>query len=71
MSYFLLHKFKQECSDLLEKYSLDNLLLELTKIQKNYLKIKSIFFERITDVSDIGKEILNRFNIPLLCTEKD
>ena len=69
MSYFLLHKFKQECADLLKEYSLDELLTELTKIQKNYLKIKNFCFEKITNLSDLGSNLMKRFSIPLLCPE--
>ena len=69
MSYFLLHKLKQGCSDLLEKHSLDDILMELTKIQKNYLKIKNVFFEKITNLSSLGSDILDRFNIHLLCAD--
>jgi len=69
MSYFLLHKFKQECADLLQIYSLDDLLSELTKIQKNYIKIKNYCFTKITNLSELGEDLLKRFKVPLLCTE--
>lgn len=66
MSYFLLHKFKQKCQNLLRKYSLDDLLTELTHLNKTYFKIKHFCFEKITKVSDLSRDILNRFNINLL-----
>ena len=61
MSYFLLHKFKQICADLLLEHSLNKLLTELTNIHRGYLKIEHYCFQKITKMSDLGHEICSRF----------
>lgn len=66
ISYFLLHKFKQSCRDLLRKHSLDELLTELTHLNKTYFKIRNFCFEKITTMSELSRDILSRFNINLL-----
>lgn len=66
MSYFLLHKFKQETQDLLKKHSLDELLTEVKLIKRSYIKIKDYCFTKITELSDLQTNILNRFKIKLL-----
>lgn len=70
MSYFLLHKFKQKCTELLKDHSLDELLTELTKVQKNYLKIQNFCFEKITTLSGLASDIFKQFNINLLSPER-
>ena len=68
MSYLLLHKFKQKVQDLLKSYSLDELLSELTKIHRCYLKIQEYCFSKITNLSDLGETLLKKFNITSVVT---
>ena len=58
MSYFLLHKFKQETRDLLIKHTLDELLTQTKLIQKTCFRIKNFCFDKITNLSEIQEKIL-------------
>lgn len=66
MSYFLVHKFKQKCKELLKEYTLDDLLTELSNIHKTYFKINNFCFEKITQVSNLADKILKLFHVKLL-----
>ena len=63
MSYFLLHKFKQQCSELLTTHTLDELLSELRRIHKVYLKIQGVYIDKLTNISDLSQKILSNFKI--------
>ena len=58
MSYYLLHKFKQEAKELLKKYQLENLLIELKCIKKTYLIIDKLVIEKINELNEVRKELL-------------
>jgi len=63
MSYFLLHKFKQETKDLLKEYTLDYLLTQTKLIQKTCFRIDNLCFDKIKNLSPIQEEILKKFKI--------
>lgn len=63
MSYFLLHKFKQEATDLLKTHTLDELLTETKLIQKTCFRIKNFCFDKINNLSEIQTILLKKFNI--------
>lgn len=65
LSYFLLHKFKQQCKELLESNTLDELLSELRRVHKVYLKIQNICIEKLTKLSDLSQEILSKFKMQM------
>ncbi len=63
MSYFLLHKFKQETEDLLKEHILDSLLTATKLIQKTCFRISNLCFDKIKKPSPIQEEILKKFKI--------
>ena len=63
MSYFLLHKFKQEIGDLLKEQTLDALLTQTKLIQKTCFRIGNFCFDKINNLSPIQEEMLKRFKI--------
>ena len=63
MSYFLLHKFKEEVQDLLKEHTLDDLLTETKLIQKTTFRIDNFCFDKINNLSIIQEEVLKRFKI--------
>lgn len=63
MSYFLLHKFKQETRDLLKEHTLDALLTQTKLIQKTCFRIGNFCFDKINNLSPTQEEILKRFKI--------
>jgi transposase len=63
MSYFLLHKFKQKIPDILEDNSLDTILTETKLIQKTTFRIDRFCFDKISNLTEIQKKILKKFNI--------
>ncbi len=63
MSYFLLHKFKQETEDLLKEHTLDFLLTQTKLIQKTCFRIGNFCFDKIKKPSPIQEEILKKFKI--------
>ena len=68
MSYLLLHKFKQKLQDLLKEHTLDELLTELTMVHRCYIKVQRHYFSKITNLSELAKNILQRFNITSVVT---
>lgn len=59
LSYYLLHAFRKNTAALLKSYSLDTLLTELRDIKKAYFKINCFAFEKISNLSDLQKNILS------------
>ena len=66
MSYYLLHKFKQQTKELLKVSTLDELLTELKCIKKVYFKLDKFCLEKINALSDIQKELFSIFQIRVL-----
>ena len=63
MSYFLLHKFKQEIQELLKESTLDEILTQTKLIQKTCFRIGNFCFDKIVNLSDIQEKILKKFKI--------
>ena len=66
MSYYLLHKFKGEVTELLKEHTLDSLLTELKLIQKTYFKVRNYCFSKISKLTDIQADILKKVGVSLL-----
>ena len=66
MSYYLLHKFKQQTKELLKSNTLDELLTELKCIKKVNFKIDKFVLEKINTLTDIQKELFSIFQIRVL-----
>jgi transposase len=63
MSYFLLHKFKQETSELLKETTLDEILTQIKLIQKTCFRIGNFCFDKIVNLSPTQEQILKKFKI--------
>jgi transposase len=63
MSYFLLHKFKQEVSELIKESTLDEILTQTKLIQKTCFRIDNFCFDKIVNLSQIQEQILKKFKI--------
>lgn len=66
LAYYLLHAFRQNTKELLTKYSLDTLLTELRDIKKSYFKLNCFAFEKISQLTDLQKQILKANNISVV-----
>lgn len=63
MSYFLLHKFKQETSEFLKESTLDEILTQIKLIQKTCFRIDNFCFDKIVNLSEVQEKILKKFKI--------
>ncbi len=60
MSYFLLHKFKQETSEFLKESTLDEILTQIKLIQKTCFRIDNFCFDKIVNLSEVQEKILKK-----------
>ena len=65
MSYFLLHKFKQKIDNILQEYSLDDILTEISNIHKVTFRIDKFCFDKISNLNQLQSIILKKFQIKL------